>query len=295
MPRSPLAQSPGGMLNSTWVRPSPAQPIAQRPRPGIHRETGTPPPRTRPCGPRRSGRGSGTSLNIIDRLAARRGMADLLLPLVLLIGCRRRARGCPLVCAVRNTSNRLMQTASPVDLMGLIRLAAGRRTLQVSARLARALRNRAEAPARHAMPACKSCGLARARRANAPPSPPSGSASNRGRRSMIAERILMGLLLGGVAIGCVLVLYPFFSALLWAGILVFTTWPVYDWLRLHLRLPPDLGRIADGAADRRRPGAADRPSPRPAAPTTSPTCATSSWMVCGPACRIRRCGCSTSP
>ncbi len=53
---------------------------------------------------------------------------------------------------------------------------------------------------------------------------------------MIAERILMGLLLGGVAIGCVLVLYPFFSALLWAGILVYTTWPVYDWLRLHLHL-----------------------------------------------------------
>ncbi len=53
---------------------------------------------------------------------------------------------------------------------------------------------------------------------------------------MIAERILMGLLLGGVAIGCVLVLYPFFSALLWAGILVYTTWPVYEWLRLHLRL-----------------------------------------------------------
>lgn len=53
---------------------------------------------------------------------------------------------------------------------------------------------------------------------------------------MIAERILMGLLLGGVAIGCVLVLYPFLSALLWAGILVFTTWPVYEWLRLRLRL-----------------------------------------------------------
>ena len=51
---------------------------------------------------------------------------------------------------------------------------------------------------------------------------------------MIAERILMGLLLGGVAIGCVLVLYPFLSALLWAGILVFTTWPVYDWLRTQL-------------------------------------------------------------
>jgi predicted PurR-regulated permease PerM len=53
---------------------------------------------------------------------------------------------------------------------------------------------------------------------------------------MIAERILMGLLLGGVAIGCVLVLYPFFSALLWAGILVFTTWPVYAWIRAHLHL-----------------------------------------------------------
>jgi predicted PurR-regulated permease PerM len=53
---------------------------------------------------------------------------------------------------------------------------------------------------------------------------------------MIAERILMGLLLGGVAIGCVLVLYPFFSALLWAGILVYTTWPVFEWLRLHLHL-----------------------------------------------------------
>ena len=53
---------------------------------------------------------------------------------------------------------------------------------------------------------------------------------------MIAERILMGLLLGGVAIGCVLVLYPFISALLWAGILVFTTWPVFIWLREHLHL-----------------------------------------------------------
>jgi predicted PurR-regulated permease PerM len=53
---------------------------------------------------------------------------------------------------------------------------------------------------------------------------------------MTAERILMALLLGGIAAGCVLVLYPFFSALLWAGILVFTTWPVCEWLRTHLRL-----------------------------------------------------------
>ena len=54
---------------------------------------------------------------------------------------------------------------------------------------------------------------------------------------MIAERILMGLLIGGIALGCFAVLYPFFSALLWAGILVFTTWPVFEWVsvRLHLR------------------------------------------------------------
>jgi predicted PurR-regulated permease PerM len=53
---------------------------------------------------------------------------------------------------------------------------------------------------------------------------------------VITERILMGMLIGGVAIGCIAVLYPFFSALLWAGILVFTTWPVHQWLRFRLRL-----------------------------------------------------------
>ncbi|HVZ10446.1 AI-2E family transporter [Rhodopila sp.] len=53
---------------------------------------------------------------------------------------------------------------------------------------------------------------------------------------MIAERILMGLLLGGVAIGCVWVLLPFWSSLLWAAILVFTTWPLFSWFRHHLNL-----------------------------------------------------------
>ena len=53
---------------------------------------------------------------------------------------------------------------------------------------------------------------------------------------MIAERILMGMLIGGVAIGCVAVLYPFFSALLWGGILVYTTWPVHEWIRVRLHL-----------------------------------------------------------
>ncbi len=53
---------------------------------------------------------------------------------------------------------------------------------------------------------------------------------------VVAERILMGLLLVGIAVGCGLVLAPFLSAILWAGILVFSTWPVFAWLRLHLHL-----------------------------------------------------------
>jgi predicted PurR-regulated permease PerM len=53
---------------------------------------------------------------------------------------------------------------------------------------------------------------------------------------MTAERVLMTLLLGGIAVGCAEVLYPFFSALLWAAILTFTTWPMYEQLRLRLRL-----------------------------------------------------------
>ena len=47
----------------------------------------------------------------------------------------------------------------------------------------------------------------------------------------------MAILVGGLAIGCAYILYPFFSAILWAAILVFCTWPVFEWLRLHLRLP----------------------------------------------------------
>jgi predicted PurR-regulated permease PerM len=49
----------------------------------------------------------------------------------------------------------------------------------------------------------------------------------------------MGMLIGGVGLGCLVVLYPFLSAILWAGILVFTTWPVHEWIRarLHLRRP----------------------------------------------------------
>ncbi len=53
---------------------------------------------------------------------------------------------------------------------------------------------------------------------------------------MTAERLLMTLLLGGVAVGCVLVLHPFLSAILWAAILVFSTWPLFGWLQARLRL-----------------------------------------------------------
>lgn len=50
----------------------------------------------------------------------------------------------------------------------------------------------------------------------------------------ISERIMMGLMIGGIAYGCLLILYPFFSALLWAGILSYVTWPVYIALRTRI-------------------------------------------------------------
>ncbi len=61
---------------------------------------------------------------------------------------------------------------------------------------------------------------------------------------MTAERVLMGLLLGGIGIGCVQVLYPFFSAILWAAILTYTAWPMYDWLRARLKI----GHVASSLA-----------------------------------------------
>jgi predicted PurR-regulated permease PerM len=61
---------------------------------------------------------------------------------------------------------------------------------------------------------------------------------------MIAERVLMALLIGGIALGCGFVLYPFFSAVLWAVILVYTTWPVFAWLRQALKLPRAVAALA---------------------------------------------------
>ena len=54
--------------------------------------------------------------------------------------------------------------------------------------------------------------------------------------ALSVERLLSGLLVLGIAVGCVLVLQPFLSAVLWAAILVFTTWPVFKWLRARLRI-----------------------------------------------------------
>jgi predicted PurR-regulated permease PerM len=54
---------------------------------------------------------------------------------------------------------------------------------------------------------------------------------------VVAERIMMGMLIGGIALGCGFVLYPFLSALLWAAILVFATWPAFWWLTRAGRLP----------------------------------------------------------
>ncbi len=53
---------------------------------------------------------------------------------------------------------------------------------------------------------------------------------------MNAERLLLGLLLTGIAVGCGFVLHPFISSILWGAILVFTTWPVFEWVRVHSHL-----------------------------------------------------------
>jgi predicted PurR-regulated permease PerM len=56
------------------------------------------------------------------------------------------------------------------------------------------------------------------------------------RSDRVAERVLAGSLLVGLAIGCAVVLLPFLSAIRWGGILVFTTWPVFTWFRARLHL-----------------------------------------------------------
>lgn len=60
--------------------------------------------------------------------------------------------------------------------------------------------------------------------------------------SMTTERIILGFVLVGIAYGCGIILWPFLSAILWAAILAFSSWPIYRWLRRHIR--PSLAALA---------------------------------------------------
>ena len=64
-------------------------------------------------------------------------------------------------------------------------------------------------------------------------------------RRIQSERFTPAALLGllaalALAVGCLLVLRPFLSSLLWAAILVFSTWPAYRMLRERTGLSPGL-------------------------------------------------------
>jgi predicted PurR-regulated permease PerM len=52
---------------------------------------------------------------------------------------------------------------------------------------------------------------------------------------MKSERILLLALAAALGIGCLLILLPFLPAMLWAAILVYCTWPIYDRLRRYVR------------------------------------------------------------
>jgi predicted PurR-regulated permease PerM len=63
--------------------------------------------------------------------------------------------------------------------------------------------------------------------------PGPGTGSSLGRPAGLLAALLL-------AVGCLLVLRPFLSALLWAAILVYSTWPAYRFLLDRLRLPAGL-------------------------------------------------------
>ncbi|GAJ29027.1 AI-2E family transporter [Acidomonas methanolica] len=58
---------------------------------------------------------------------------------------------------------------------------------------------------------------------------------------MTIERTILTLLLLGLAYGCGIILWPFLSAILWAAILTFTTWPLY--VRLRRRMRPAIAAV----------------------------------------------------
>ena len=56
-----------------------------------------------------------------------------------------------------------------------------------------------------------------------------------GPGSLVFKRALLGILVGALVVLCVLVLRPFIAPILWAAILAYVTWPLYDRLRLPFR------------------------------------------------------------
>jgi predicted PurR-regulated permease PerM len=57
------------------------------------------------------------------------------------------------------------------------------------------------------------------------------------------ETIVAIAALALLVVGCVVVLRPFFSALLWAMILTYSTWPAYAWLEGHLQHSPSVAAL----------------------------------------------------
>src|SRR5260221_4128306 len=70
----------------------------------------------------------------------------------------------------------------------------------------------------------------------------SRSEANGMNDKLTIERAIAGIGLGGVALGCVAILWPFVTSLLWAMIIVFSTWPVF------LRVEAALGGRTAAAA-----------------------------------------------
>lgn len=50
-----------------------------------------------------------------------------------------------------------------------------------------------------------------------------------------SRRLLLAALLVGLALLCLAIVRPFIAPLLWAAILAYTSWPLYEWLRRLLR------------------------------------------------------------
>jgi predicted PurR-regulated permease PerM len=72
---------------------------------------------------------------------------------------------------------------------------------------------------------------------------PDGSPSHPHDSGFTTARVIGLAAIAALGIACFLVLRPFLSALLWAAILVFTTWPAFRFLRERARLPPGLAAL----------------------------------------------------